>query len=96
MEWTTLYTGFAEDATQEGFRESARIFRQVADVEQWHERRFNKLIESVEGETVFKKPERVLWKCRNCGRVMEATDAPGQCPTCEHPQAYFELFTDNY
>ena len=96
MEWTTLYTGFAEDATQEGFREAARIFSQIAEVERWHERRFNKLIDAVEGQTVFKRPEKVLWKCRNCGRVLESTDAPAKCPTCEHPQAYFELFTENY
>ena len=96
MEWTTLYTGFAEDATQEGFREAARIFSQIAEVERWHERRFNKLIDAVEGQTVFKRPEKVLWKCRNCGRVLESTDAPAKCPTCEHPQAHFELFTENY
>jgi rubrerythrin len=96
MEWTTLYTGFAEDATQEGFREPARIFSQIAEVERWHERRFNKLIDAVEGQIVFKRPEKVLWKCRNCGRVLESTEAPAKCPTCEHPQAYFELFTENY
>lgn len=96
MEWTTLYTGFAEDATQEGFREAARIFSQVAEVERWHEQRFNKLIDAVEGQTVFKRPQKVLWICRNCGRVLESTDAPAKCPTCEHPQAYFELFTENY
>ncbi|HUT71503.1 MAG TPA: rubrerythrin family protein [Desulfatiglandales bacterium] len=96
MEWTTLYTGFAEDATREGFREAARIFNQVAEVERWHEQRYNKLIQAVEGKTVFKRPEKVLWKCRNCGRVVESTNAPAKCPTCEHPQAYFELFTENY
>ena len=96
LEWTTLYTGFADEATQEGFKEAAEVFKQVAAVEQWHERRYNKLIEAVEGGTVFKKPEKVLWKCRNCGRVIEASEPPAQCPTCDHPKAYFELYAENY
>ena len=96
LEWTTLYSGFADEATQEGFKEAAEVFKQVAAVEQWHERRYNKLIEAVEGGTVFKKPEKVLWKCRNCGRVIEASEPPAQCPTCEHPKAYFELYAENY
>ena len=96
LEWTTLYTGFADEATQEGFKEAAEVFRQVAAVEQWHERRYNKLIEAVEGGTVFKKPKKVLWKCRNCGRILEASEPPAQCPTCQHAQAYFELFAENY
>lgn len=96
MEWTTLYTGFADEADQEGFKDAARIFKQVAEVEKWHERRYNKLIEAVQAERVFKKPQKVLWKCRNCGRVMEAAEAPDVCPTCDHPRAYFELLAENY
>jgi rubrerythrin len=96
LEWTKLYTGFADEAAQEGFKEPAAVFRQVAEVEQWHERRYNKLIEAVGGGTVFKKPEEVRWKCRNCGRVMEVSEPPALCPTCQHPQAYFELHAENY
>ncbi|MFZ0610843.1 MAG: rubrerythrin family protein [Desulfobacterales bacterium] len=96
MEWTTLYTGFADEADQEGFKDAARIFKQVAEVEKWHERRYNKLIEAVQAERVFKQPQKALWKCRNCGRVMEAAEAPEICPTCDHPRAYFELLAENY
>ncbi len=96
LEWTTLYTGFAEEAAQEGFKEAAEVFKQVAAVEQYHERRYNKLIKAVEGGTVFKKPQKALWKCRNCGRVIEASEPPAQCPTCQHPRAYFELYAENY
>ena len=96
LEWTTLYTGFEDVAKQEGFKDAARVFAEVAAVEQWHERRYNKLIEAVQGATVFKRPGKVLWKCRNCGRVMEASEAPGICPTCDHPRAHFELYVENY
>jgi rubrerythrin len=96
LEWTTLYTGFADVALQEGFKEVEQVFKQVAEVEKWHERRYNKLIEAVEADSVFKKPEKAMWKCRNCGRVVESTEAPAKCPTCQHPQAYFELYGENY
>jgi rubrerythrin len=96
MEWTTLYTGFADVADGEGFKDAAGTFRLVAEVEQWHERRYNKLIEAVQTNTVFKRPEKALWKCRNCGRVMEVTEPPDKCPTCDHPRAYFELYAENY
>ena len=96
MEWTTLYSGFADVADQEGFKDAADTFRLVAEVEKWHERRYNKLIEAVQANTVFKKPETALWKCRNCGRVMEAQEAPEKCPTCLHPRAHFELYAENY
>jgi rubrerythrin len=96
FEWTTLYTGFADDAHQEGFKDVAETFKQVGLVEQWHERRYNKLIETVKNKAVFKKPQKVLWRCRNCGRVVEALEAPTKCPTCQHPQAFFELLAENY
>ncbi len=96
MEWTTLYSGFADAADKEGFKDAAKTFRLVAEVEKWHERRYNKLIAAVQAKAVFKKPEKVLWKCRNCGRVMEAQEAPEKCPTCDHPRAYFELYAENY
>ncbi|MGB5421262.1 MAG: rubrerythrin family protein [Desulfobacterales bacterium] len=96
MEWTTLYTGFGDVADQEGFKDASRAFKKIAEVEKWHERRYNKLIEAVQAATVFKKTQTVLWKCRNCGRVIEAAEAPEICPSCDHPQAYFELLAENY
>jgi rubrerythrin len=96
MEWTTLYTGFGDVAVQEGFKDAALAFEKIAEVEKWHERRYNKLIEAVQAGTVFKKPQAVLWKCRNCGRVIEAAEAPEICPSCDHPRAYFELLAENY
>jgi rubrerythrin len=96
LEWTTLYADFGDVAEQEGFKEAANTWKQILEVEKWHEKRYNRLIEAVEGNSVFKKSGKALWKCRNCGRVVEAAEAPGTCPTCVHPKAYFELFADNY
>jgi rubrerythrin len=96
MEWGTLYPNFADVAEKEGFKDVALTFRMVAKVEAYHERRYNKLVESVESGKVFKKDAPIKWKCRNCGLVIEGTTAPDKCPTCNHPKAYFEMWTENY
>ena len=95
-EHTSIYPGFADVAEQEGFKEVAIVFRRVADVEVWHEKRYNKLIERLEGGTVFKRDKTVKWICRNCGRVHEGTEPPKKCPTCLHPQPYFEIYCECY
>lgn len=96
MEWGTLYPSFAETAEMEGFHEVARSFKEIGKVESYHERRYLKLLENVEKNSVFKKDKVVKWKCRNCGYVVECEEAPNKCPACQHPQSYYELWVENY
>ncbi len=96
FEWGTLYPNFGEVAEKEGFNDVATTFRMVAKVEAYHERRYNKLLESVQQGKVFKKDAPIKWKCRNCGYVFEGPMAPEKCPVCAHPKAYFEVWTENY
>ncbi len=96
LEWGSLYPGFAEVADAEGFSNIALTFRNVAKVEAYHERRYLKLLDSVNQGKVFKKDMPIKWKCRNCGFVFEGDVAPSPCPVCNHPQSYFEVWTENY
>jgi rubrerythrin len=96
LEWGTLYPNFGDVAQQEGFPEVAATFRAVARVEAYHERRYLKLLESVNQGKVFTKDTLIKWKCRNCGFVMESAEAPGQCPVCAHPKSFFEVWVENY
>jgi len=96
LEWGKLYPNFAEVADKEGFTDVAFTFRSVAKVEAYHERRYNKLLESVQQGKVFKKDQPIKWKCRNCGFVIEGNAAPEKCPVCAHPKAYFEVWVENY
>ena len=96
MEWGTLYPDFAQVAEEEGFTDVAVSFREIAKVEAYHERRYRKLLENVNGYEVFKKDGAVFWKCRNCGYVYEGREAPDVCPACEHPQAYYERWVEAY
>jgi len=95
-EWTTMYKEFEQVAREEGFDEIADFFKEVGEVEEAHERRFKKLLENLRSGEVFKKKETVKWKCRNCGYIHEGAEAPEVCPACKHPQAFFELFCENY
>ena len=95
-EWTDMYDGFAKTAEEEGFHELAEKFRLVAAVEKHHEERYRALLNNVETATVFEKSEVKVWECRNCGHIMVGTKAPDICPTCAHPQSYFEIHAENY
>lgn len=95
-EWTDMYEGFAKTAEEEGFTELAHKFRLVAAIEKRHEERYRTLLHNVEAQEVFKKSEVKVWECRNCGHIIVGTEAPEICPTCAHPQSYFELVANNY
>ncbi|MCX5976027.1 MAG: rubrerythrin family protein [Coprothermobacterota bacterium] len=95
-EWTIIYQDFAEMAKQEDFPEVYTAFKQIAEVEQKHETRYNKLAANVSAGQVFRKDEVVRWKCRNCGYIFEGKEAPQLCPACKHPQAYYEVFEETY
>ena len=96
LEWGTLYPDFEEIARREGFGDIADSFKEIGEVEKFHEGRYRALIENIKGKRVFKKDKSVLWHCRNCGYIHEGKDAPKECPACKHPQAYYELLCVNY
>ena len=96
FEWTDMYDGFAKTAEEEGFSELAEKFRLVAAIEKEHEERYRALLKNVETAQVFEKSEIKVWECRNCGHIAVGPKAPLVCPTCAHPQSYFELREKNY
>ena len=95
-EWTSMYAEMARTAEEEGFLELAAQFEGVARIEKAHEERYLKLLENLKNGEVFKKGDKVLWFCRNCGHVELAVEAPAVCPVCKHPQAYFQVKAENY
>ena len=95
-EWDLLYPEFARIAEEEGFSQIASAFKLVASVEKRHEERYRKLLQNIESDEVFQRPDKEVWACRNCGYIHEGEKAPESCPCCEHPQAFFELVAGNY
>lgn len=95
-EWTDMYDRMAREAEEEGFHALAAKFRGVLAIEKTHEVRYRKLLQNIEMKQVFEKAGVTIWECRNCGHIVVGTKAPDECPVCEHPQAYFELRSENY
>ena len=95
-EWTELYPAFADIAEEEGFKDVANVFRQIAKVEKAHEERYRALYNNLEDGRVFKRDGKIVWKCRNCGYLHEGKGAPKVCPACDHPQSYFEIMEKNF
>ena len=95
-EWTDMYEDFAKTAEAEGFPDLAVKFRLVGEIEKHHEERYRALLHNVEAQEVFTKSEVKVWECRNCGHIVVGTKAPDVCPTCNHPQSYFEVRKENY
>jgi rubrerythrin len=95
-EHTTMYPEFARIAKKEGLSEAAKVFTEIAEVEERHETRYLKLADNIKKGQVFKRVKDVYWKCRNCGYVHKGKTAPKVCPACAHPQAFYELWVENY
>lgn len=95
-EWTEMYPSFAKTAREEGFTKIACVFEAIAKVEKEHEKRYLTLLKNIEEGKVFKSEKVVKWKCRNCGYIHEGKEPPEECPSCAHPQGYFELWALEY
>ncbi len=88
-EWSDMYPSFADVADKEGFSEIACVMRNIAIAEKYHEKRYLELRQRIIDDTMFKNPTKILWRCLNCGCIIESTDAPASCPACAHPVDYF-------
>jgi len=95
-EQTVMYPEFAKTAREEGFDTLAEVFEAIAVAEKQHEKRYMDLAANIEAGNVFKKDEKVTWRCRNCGYLHQGSEAPEVCPACDHPQAHFELLGENW
>lgn len=95
-ETTDMYPRMAREAKEEGFDDIARLFENIGRIEKEHRDRYLKLLENVQSGKAFERTEKLKWRCRECGFVVEAKTAPKQCPVCKHPQAFFELVPENF
>lgn len=91
-----IYPAFAKVAEDEGFRNIAAAFKAIAQAEKGHEERYRKLLENVMQDKVFQRDEKVFWYCRKCGYIHFGTKPLKNCPACLHPEAYFEVLSNNY
>jgi rubrerythrin len=95
-EWTDMYPRMAQEARDEGFDDLARLFENIGHIEKAHQERYERILKAVEAGTIFSRAEERVWKCRNCGFLLNAKAAPAICPVCDHPKAHFEIEVDTF
>lgn len=96
MEWSQIYKDMQATAQKEGFDDIATSFKEIREVEEFHEKRYRKLAANIAAGEVFKKKKVVRWHCTNCGYIHEGTEPLDVCPACKHAKAYFEVLAENY
>lgn len=95
-EWETVYKNYSQTAKAEGFDEISKLFANIVDIEKHHSHRYEILADELKNKTLFQKEETTQWICRKCGHVHIGREAPCKCPVCNHPQGYFEVFSEKY
>ena len=93
-EWKDMYKRMAIEAREEGFDEIADRMDKIADVEKSHEERYLTIKTVLDSGHVFKKDDEIMWRCRKCGHIHFAKEAPNKCPICGHEQGFFEIKAD--
>jgi rubrerythrin len=96
FEYTEMYPEFAEAAAKEGLNTIAKRFLAIATAEKHHRERYEKLLKELKANTVFKKKKTTWWVCRECGYMHQGKEAPKKCPSCDHPQAFYQVKNEQY
>ncbi|MBN1157465.1 rubrerythrin family protein [Candidatus Woesearchaeota archaeon] len=89
-ETTKMYPEMERQAEKDGNPVAATLFKEIAEVEEHHEKRYKKLLEMVEKGTAYKRSKPIRWKCSKCGYIHEGTEPPAKCPCCHHAKEYYE------
>jgi rubrerythrin len=95
-EYTIMYPEFAKTARAEGFDVIADAMINIAVAEKQHEKRYLGLMANIKNGKVFRKDQEITWRCRNCGYIHTGKEALDKCPACDHPQAHFEILSENW
>lgn len=95
-EWSEMYPAFAKTAREEGYPQIAAKMELVAKVEKDHQERYQRLLDNLKQNLVFKRPAPITWVCRACGHIVTGEAAPAVCPICGRPQAFFQQKAENF
>ena len=91
-EGSEIYPEYARVAEEEGFKDIAGLFRNVAAVELRHERIFRRLLGDLKSGRLYEREEPVTWRCSACGYETESREAFEQCPLCQAKRGSIDLY----
>ena len=96
-EHTMMYPKFAEIAKKEGFDEISSLFDMVSRIEEEHKNRFEKLLNNIKNNKVFKNETTKEWICLVCGHIIKNKKVNiNICPVCKHSMAFREIKKNNF
>jgi len=95
-EYSSMYPEFAAVAEREGLGKIAARLQSIAKAEEHHEERYKKLLQQLEKETLFRKSKKIWWVCRECGYMYYGEEPPKECPSCDHPQGFYQVKCEEY
>ncbi len=84
-----VYKTFGDIAAEEGFKNVAASFYQIAEIEKIHGDRFGKFADLLEQNKLFVADVECGFMCLNCGYVYPGNEAPEVCPVCKHDKGFF-------
>lgn len=90
FEWGTMYPDFKKQAEEDNDEKAATLFKEISEVEEKHEERYNLLAMLLEKGKLYEREEETEWKCLNCGYVHKGKTAPETCPVCKKPQEWYQ------
>ncbi len=86
-----VYKEFEETALREGFKEVAKAFHHVLQVENCHHLMLEEIYKKMQSGKLYKMQQINKWKCSYCGVEIEEKEAPKTCPLCGYEQGYFNV-----
>ncbi|MFX1476895.1 MAG: rubrerythrin [Promethearchaeota archaeon] len=98
LEWQTLYPDIAETAEKEGYPDISKRVKGIVRAEKHHAERYGKLLKLVGDDAFFKRGEKVVWVCMECGYEVEMKELPKnfRCPSCDHPREYYRKKCEDF
>ena len=97
-EYQELYPEIADTAEKEGYSHIAARVRAIVKAEKHHSERYGKLLKLIGDDAFFKRGEKIVWVCMECGYEVELDELPEdwKCPSCGHPRAYFRKKCEDF
>lgn len=89
-ESNSIYPQLKDDAMVDNELNTARLFQQIAKIENLHMERLEQLKTLLEKDAAFKREVNIKWKCRTCGYIHEGTEPPNKCPGCQSGKNHYE------
>ena len=94
QEHEKIYPAFAAAAREEGFPEAAQLWEQVARIEGEHLAVYEDALRQLKDGTLYRKEQPKVWRCLNCGFLIEAEEPWAVCPVCHRDGGWVQAWVD--